>query len=97
MLSPTVMIGLRQHTGSNWRGLERGYLCDVSIRDCGKRPAGLCKSLRTLPLWYLREGDTKGPELAAKLCKASERINFGIAQFEVEVFSKRRKNEREQG
>lgn len=47
--------------------------------------------------WYLREGGTKGRELAAELSKVSERINFGISQFKMEAFRKRWKNEREQG
>jgi hypothetical protein len=39
----------------------------------------------------------KGQELGAELSKGFWRINFGISQFEVEAFVKRRKNEREQG
>jgi hypothetical protein len=45
--------------------------------------------------WYLSEGGTKGPELAAELSKSAERINLGIAEFEVEAFRKRQRNERE--
>src|SRR2546423_9944819 len=99
MLSPTIRIGLRQHTWSfcrNWRSLERGPLCEVLIRNRGKRLAGLCRSLRTLPR-YLREGGTKGPELVAGASKAAEQINFAIAGFEVEAFRKRQRNEREHG
>jgi hypothetical protein len=31
-------------------GLERGHLCEVTIRNRGKRPTGLCRSSRTMPL-----------------------------------------------
>lgn len=66
-------------------------------QESWKEVCRLVQITKDVAPWYLREGGTKGPELAAELSKAAERINFGIVEFEVEAFRKRRRNEREHG
>ena len=75
MLSPTIRIGLRQHTGSFLEELEklgeRTRLRGID-QESWKEACRLVQITEDIAPWYLRRGGTKGPELVAELSKAAE-------------------------